>query len=277
MSAPPQLHFGPAELARLAELKSTIPPAELDPVAAHWTGQSLSRYMQPLASPNKPEGILRRNRDDITRLRSQYQAAIGIRGEFCKLFTGPAPFFLPPIPEHQDYPDVLHLAQVAVDQSSAQIASWAPGHENWQSLYATLVQQNRATGTLAYFNGRPFIKLMSEPYCAALLDRYVEYVAVRMARSSRWNPASSSPVVWLGYTEWHSINFFDQARVVLAAKEYEEYVRQVFANRALGLSTPKPWHLTSVPMFELQHLPSLTSRQARRSGVSQEELEKRWT
>jgi hypothetical protein len=57
---------------------------------------------------------------------------------------------------------------------------------------------------------------------ATLLYSYVEYVALRMARSGKLDPRNASPVVWFGHTEWHSLNFFDQARVVLAAEEYEE-------------------------------------------------------
>lgn len=65
------------------------------------------------------------------------------------------------------------------------------------------------------------IKLTSLP-SATLLWSYVKYVAARMAQACRHNPGNSSPIIWLGYAHWHSLDFFDQARVVLAAKSYEE-------------------------------------------------------
>lgn len=40
---------------------------------------------------------------------------------------------------------------------------------------------------------------------AALLHRYVEYVAIRMAKACRSNPGASSPVIWLGYKQWSKI------------------------------------------------------------------------
>jgi hypothetical protein len=43
-----------------------------------------------------------------------------------------------------------------------------------------------------------------------------------MVKLCRGESGLSSPVVWLGYMAWHSLSFFDRARIVLAAKEYEE-------------------------------------------------------
>lgn len=51
---------------------------------------------------------------------------------------------------------------------------------------------------------------------------FIQSTALRMAWACRLKPSNSSPVVWLGYKEWLSLNFFDRARVILAAHEYEE-------------------------------------------------------
>lgn len=105
------LHFGPAEVAHLAELKRTIPAAELEPVMRHWAGQSLNRYMHPLSSPARPPGSLKRTPAQMEQLRSEYKEAIRIRGDFCTLFTGVAPFFLQPSPDPQECLETVYLAQ----------------------------------------------------------------------------------------------------------------------------------------------------------------------
>lgn len=60
------------------------------------------------------------------------------------------------------------------------------------------------------------------PSLATLLHYYVQYVALRIANCCRRDLLNSSPIVWLGYKEWRSINYFEHARVVLCCKEYEE-------------------------------------------------------
>lgn len=73
-----------------------------------------------------------------------------------------------------------------------------------------------------YFSRRRILPEPQANVCFSSLQEYVKYVAARMAQACRRNPGNSSPVAWLGYVHWHSLSFFDQARVVLAAKRYEE-------------------------------------------------------
>jgi hypothetical protein len=93
MSTPSTLHFGPTELARLAELARIATPADLEPVTTHWAEQSLSTYMRPFASPVRPAGSRVRTRLEADQLRSDFRVAIEARVKFCELFTRPAPFF----------------------------------------------------------------------------------------------------------------------------------------------------------------------------------------
>lgn len=109
MNAPILLHFGPTELAHLAELQRTIPPAELEPVTAHWAGKTLPMFMKPLASPAGPS-THNRGRAETAQMRIEYKEAVEARGEFCKLFTGSAPFFSHPSSVQSECADAVRLA-----------------------------------------------------------------------------------------------------------------------------------------------------------------------
>ncbi|ORY82368.1 hypothetical protein BCR35DRAFT_313730 [Leucosporidium creatinivorum] len=280
MNAPPELHFGRVGIARLSQIKQAINRAELEPVAAHWGNHPLVLYIPPLTFPLKPEGRPRTSAE-VEKLRNEYFGAIQQRTEFARLFIGPNPFFEQFTVTVNGIglgyrPQDAQLCNSIVTQGERQALDL---QQNWENVFRSFVQRGAlSAGSL---NRLPFIKLMLEPSMAALLYRYVEYAVLRMAKSCWSNPSASSPVVWLGYKDWDEITFYDQARVVVAAKEYEEYIHNVAHAQRSGLgasSVEVPWHLqhANFASFGHQHVPSLSSRQARRNGVLQSELARRW-
>lgn len=93
MSAPSELHFGPAELARLIQLQRTTTPADLEPVSAHWREHPLVIYLSPLSWPTRLPGQGKRSNAEMAELREEYKKAFRARTRFAKLFIGTDPFF----------------------------------------------------------------------------------------------------------------------------------------------------------------------------------------
>ncbi|ORY82374.1 hypothetical protein BCR35DRAFT_341018 [Leucosporidium creatinivorum] len=241
MDAPSELHFGAVELTRLAVLQHTAAPDDLARIRAHWedlcentdiTAQEREQF-ERVCSEAVQQGIQQRTRQLTARSNT---------GKSCT--------------EH------FVIRQASPRLSPTAIVS-AGGHSsNSWGILALVASSVSLEWSCA--------ELTSSLSLAELLHHYMEYVALRMAKACRRNPKNSSPVVWLGYTEWKSLRFFDRAQVVLAAKEYEQYICDVVHARQNGLGAiGVPARVSKMGVTFLRRLvvPALTL-EARRSFTS---------
>lgn len=93
MSATPELHFGAAQLSRLAVLQQTVAPDDLTRMATHWEAHPLWRYLKQITFSTKPLDGFRRSSGEVKTLHTEFTAAIHERELFVQLFLGAAPFF----------------------------------------------------------------------------------------------------------------------------------------------------------------------------------------
>ncbi|ORY68044.1 hypothetical protein BCR35DRAFT_334408 [Leucosporidium creatinivorum] len=196
---------------------------------------------------------------------AQWREAMDARTRLLALFELPSPYFQLP-----DAPGARSVLEQAIRQSVDQRsdARWnghgLPLGGNQRNAFASSL-----TGTA--HARRPFCEFLDIKLVDQLLRRFVEDVSARMARSAQ-RVEQANLLVWLAARHWSRLDPLRRAIGVLAAKTYQEYI-QLAAQRQHELRMAAQF--TGVPNTQ-QHLPSLTKRQARRSDVSQAQLQARW-
>ncbi|ORY77271.1 hypothetical protein BCR35DRAFT_332649 [Leucosporidium creatinivorum] len=113
-------------------------------------------------------------------------------------------------------------------------------------------------------NTRPFVMLMFHWEAAVEAYDYISEIN-RKALHSAVNENQLDARLFVGWQHFHdpNINAWERGKTLLAAHKYEVRIHEAAARRGILLHS-------------LAHVPSLTSRQSARTGVSQAALRQRW-
>ncbi|ORY59023.1 hypothetical protein BCR35DRAFT_355335 [Leucosporidium creatinivorum] len=132
------------------------------------------------------------------------------------------------------------------------------GHENEVSAQNTNV---------------PFLRLMYNPDA---VNRMLPYIreAVQWMTSGGSNQRNFVPMLYLGFRDWETSSAWTRGETLIAARAYKERVAVAYLTHLLSQQPALVEGREEA--HSLAHAPSLTSRQAQRSGVSQSELRARW-
>ncbi|ORY57127.1 hypothetical protein BCR35DRAFT_315879 [Leucosporidium creatinivorum] len=209
--------------------------------------------------------------------KEDYFNAFAVRDHIAQLFLGEHPFFERPTPLDQERKEVEDLCRLILEQGETQRANLEKRKYRGVASVAALRNTIDSTEREKWqVQKRPFCRLFLNDNAASILYGFVQNVAYYMAENHHRNPHSHiSPEIWLGFEHWPSLDPYTKALVLRRAKAYAAMEKTAYLlETQRNLSAPSS--SAQEQSLAHQHLPSLTSRQSRRSAVSQEELRARW-
>ncbi|ORY68073.1 hypothetical protein BCR35DRAFT_315373 [Leucosporidium creatinivorum] len=212
----------------------------MHPLDVAWSHLDVNAELPPLTAEGTP---------------AQWQHAFNTRRDMLHLFQGPLPFFtLPRNPQYllQAVDDGLLQSQHQLDPKNWNRAGFPRGKAMAQNMIGTFTAENGAR--------RPFGMVMSSLTVLDVTGSYIHNIAARMLKSAK-RPDQGNLTLYLLSKHFHDLDPLRRAAGLLAAKAYEEWIKA----EAIRQGHQVNWSLG-------HHLPALTSRQARRSAISEQEL-----